>query len=658
MCDKPRHFGFHLRPSRVPHVAFVQSLVVLSVAAVASSMAIADDVADQQLQTITQAEPWAPTAIALSADGRFAAAGFKSGVTVVGDLRAVGDVIKLPSQFRVEDIAFSPDGKHLVVLHYDLTVPAERRLARVHVWDIGKRSRRWTTEQEDILDVAATEKYIVLIRRRSVEYRPWSNPSSVVSVLEMPRGCRFDARIDREVVFGQVPGWETLYVVARHGDGTWRVIRAAPGQSGAAGNGMAIGPAMGSTMPRAVAVAGSLGLVAVAFSGDVLLLDAPTLKVLKRLSWLDAARVGPTDVAGVNASLVFSRDGRNLIAFRQYNYSDHRSFDLVAWDWATGRRLWVDRMPQDSEHWDQFAASSNARWVLVSSGSGKLDMVALDELKLRPPRTPREFLTLAGVDITTNGGRVSRLTIPGSGSDVANDRLLEYVRFFPHVRQLTALETTSGGEITDHGLLHIARLDRLTQLKLKSRSISARGLNEIAIRCPVEELEVDAPGLTDLSWLPHMRALRKLTLAVPKVPPAGFRPVRDCRTMEELTLSGNVQVDERVLRFVAASPRLKSLDLSGCTRVGDKAVAELVAARSLTALDLKNTGVSDGSMAYLQRLPVLQRLSLWGTNITEASVSHLRTMRQLKTLCIVDTSLPERAVLALQEALPQCEIVK
>jgi len=54
----------------------------------------------------------------------------------------------------------------------------------------------------------------------------------------------------------------------------------------------------------------------------------------------------------------------------------------------------------------------------------------------------------------------------------------------------------------------------------------------------------------------------------------------------------------------------------------------------------------------------LSRLSLWGTKVTDAGLVHLKGLGNLKALDLSATRVTDDGVKQLQEALPNCAIVR
>lgn len=103
-------------------------------------------------------------------------------------------------------------------------------------------------------------------------------------------------------------------------------------------------------------------------------------------------------------------------------------------------------------------------------------------------------------------------------------------------------------------------------------------------------------------------------------------------------------------------PELVSADLSA-TLITDKSISMLGAAKNLRQLRLAETGITDAAIDSLLKLPALDSLNLYNTKVTDTGVLKLASIPSLKRLYLWLTAVTPEAVKALQEKLPDCEIV-
>lgn len=126
-------------------------------------------------------------------------------------------------------------------------------------------------------------------------------------------------------------------------------------------------------------------------------------------------------------------------------------------------------------------------------------------------------------------------------------------------------------------------------------------------------------------------------------------------TFTAVSLRGNLD-DAAFKKLAPLSSQFVTVDLSA-TKITDQAVAQLASAKNLRLIRLAETGVTDASIDTLLKLPSLESINLYGTKVTDAGVSKLSAMPRLKRLYLWKTTVTPEAVKALQEKLPDCEIV-
>lgn len=101
---------------------------------------------------------------------------------------------------------------------------------------------------------------------------------------------------------------------------------------------------------------------------------------------------------------------------------------------------------------------------------------------------------------------------------------------------------------------------------------------------------------------------------------------------------------------------LTELNLADC-QLADEDVASLSALTNLTRLHLEKNPITDAALAHLAPLVHLDYLNLYGTQVTNAGLLQLGQMTQLRKLYVWQTHVTDEGVAALQNKLPNVDVV-
>jgi uncharacterized membrane protein len=126
-------------------------------------------------------------------------------------------------------------------------------------------------------------------------------------------------------------------------------------------------------------------------------------------------------------------------------------------------------------------------------------------------------------------------------------------------------------------------------------------------------------------------------------------------TFSAVSLRGKLD-DASFVKLASILPHLVTLDLSA-TLITDQSVGLLKSATKLRMVRLSETGVTDSAIDTLLKLPALESVNFYGTKITDSGILKLGAIPKLKRLYLWQTAVTPAAVKALQEKLPECEIV-
>jgi hypothetical protein len=96
----------------------------------------------------------------------------------------------------------------------------------------------------------------------------------------------------------------------------------------------------------------------------------------------------------------------------------------------------------------------------------------------------------------------------------------------------------------------------------------------------------------------------------------------------------------------------------GDTAFGDEDVTHLKKLSKLEVLCLHGTQVTDLGLAHLKRMSKLRLLHLDHAQITDNGLKHLDGFAKLETLWLTHTQVTDEGIQELQEALPNCEIIR
>ncbi len=118
----------------------------------------------------------------------------------------------------------------------------------------------------------------------------------------------------------------------------------------------------------------------------------------------------------------------------------------------------------------------------------------------------------------------------------------------------------------------------------------------------------------------------------------GALPEESRARLTECNLAGS-RVSDAGLAEVAKFPNLFLVDLTGCTHIGDTALAPLVNLRLLEVLSLERCSVTNDAVSHLRKLTNLKVLNLNKTAINDAGIAGLAPLTRLEELSINSTKI-------------------
>jgi hypothetical protein len=285
-------------------------------------------------------------------------------------------------------------------------------------------------------------------------------------------------------------------------------------------------------------------------------------------------------------------------------------------------------------------------------GLGKLEALALTNTVITDEAVQtisKAFPDLIDLDLSSNTNMTSsamriiatltklqRLTlIQNRFNDLSARRLAK-------LEDLRALDLRGNMEAGDMSLEVIGSLPKLTSLKHRSTAVTDYGLEQLAKSQTISSLLLQDFVITSESGN-HLAKLNKLTsLEMFRCQGFGTEGVLALKGMKlnRLTLRDLPNIDDSALEVLKELPALKRLYIHEITSVGDEGFENLAAAKSLEVLDLWSLPkMTDKTVNIIATLPNLKELSIRETSVSEASVAKILAMPKLQSLTFKNNGL-------------------
>ncbi|HEV3341121.1 MAG TPA: hypothetical protein VG125_12215 [Pirellulales bacterium] len=131
--------------------------------------------------------------------------------------------------------------------------------------------------------------------------------------------------------------------------------------------------------------------------------------------------------------------------------------------------------------------------------------------------------------------------------------------------------------------------------------------------------------------------------------------------LQWLQISGDLSATNSGLRRLGRLTKLKTLifdNTSGRPTGGltDATLAVVERMPHLTELHLEGNHITDAGLARIRWPAGLVDLNLSGTRITDQGMHHLKKIASLRTLAVLDTRVTAAGVADLKTALPKCQV--
>src|SRR5262249_38373593 len=193
--------------------------------------------------------------------------------------------------------------------------------------------------------------------------------------------------------------------------------------------------------------------------------------------------------------------------------------------------------------------------------------------------------------------------------------------------------------VTDEGVKHLTRFQRLRILAVGALGLSAQALETIGQLIMLEELSLDGNKITGkgLHHLAGLKRLRKLDLNFNKLDPNALAVVAHLPELTSLSIVSTGPMDDWICELCSRLQNLKELHLSeNMEAITDRGVKSLAKLRHLENLSLTGCPkITDAGLAAVAGMTRLKTLVLTGCpKITDAGLAAVAGMTRLKTLVL------------------------
>jgi len=207
----------------------------------------------------------------------------------------------------------------------------------------------------------------------------------------------------------------------------------------------------------------------------------------------------------------------------------------------------------------------------------------------------------------------------------------------PQLKNLDLADT----DLTDLGMVHLAKFSNLTRLSLFYCNITNAGLRHLSAISTLEILNLDSREISD-NGLAHLRTLsnlKSLDIFSGRITDAGCAHISRIKSLETLELCGG-GVGDLGCTLLASLENLTSLNLSQNERITNRGAAALAALSKLRALNLSNTRVNSAALRFLGGLVHLQSLAVYGCRGIDDKDGLMKFQNGLPSLKCLKMNMP------------------
>jgi Leucine-rich repeat (LRR) protein len=273
------------------------------------------------------------------------------------------------------------------------------------------------------------------------------------------------------------------------------------------------------------------------------------------------------------------------------------------------------------------------------------------------------WIEQAGGSVTRDpGGRIVGVDLRSSW---VTDSDIPRLAQMPELKRLDLSLT----RISDRGLRALKAAPAIEDLNLYfAEQITDEGMAVVKGWKHLKALDLRGTKITDstLEFLAGVPTLEHLDIGWAQITDTGLDHLTTLTNLRWLTMGGN-KLTDTALQFLRQMPQIEYLDVGGqqrtdsglwsllVTRAGMQAVASVTELRELR---MAGTAVTAQGLELLAPLTRLERLNLQGCRqLKDDAATILASFKKLRTLDLKDTALSEKSVARLREALPQTEIL-
>lgn len=288
-----------------------------------------------------------------------------------------------------------------------------------------------------------------------------------------------------------------------------------------------------------------------------------------------------------------------------------------------------------------------------------LSLIALASLALGDD--PDVISRAGGSAIRDSRGRIIAIDLRSSW--VTDSDLLDIARM-PDLKKLDLSLT----RITDHGLKELRDAPGIEDLNLYyAELVTDEGMAAVRGWKRLKRLNLRGTKITDTT-LEHLAAastLESLDIGFAQVTDSGLDNLASLSNLKEIMIGGNKLTDSG-LQLLRQLPSVTSVNLSGSQRTDsglwsisltDYGIDSIAVLANLRELRLGGTAIGAGGLEKLKGLRQLERLNLQGCKrVGDDAVAVLASFHALRLLDLNGSAITQAAVAELRRKLPKCEI--